>query len=464
MATQLNDSALIHALTQAILNDLADNRGLVRRGMVTRNLTMPAGVFNPYADLGDGTTFFDAFADDNVVAYSLARTLPRLLNVIPWTKTTALHKKLYYLSYADTEGASAGTATPSVVADASEACDPGGKVEFGMGDFDVGPFGRLRKSTDERDIVLMVEKFAENQRLKRIDGKVITDGDELDLIALWSGIINDLARMFINGNATTDGYFEGWQRLAKNGYTSSDGGLAKMLDSIVVNWNSKEWSAPDPTGQTLNGSAYADFESIVATIEDIVAIFKARRAASTLGGQINDGDMIISLHSNGVRKLLDEWTCKRQCGGDWNIFSQPDARNFRNSLNGGMYGDGQLVDVQGITIPIVAHDHGWSNEIGIMTTKLGGQDVFYGEFYDMDVAAAAGNAKVRSDKFVSLEGGRSMTWTESTNTCITRHAEVRPRLILTAPYLHARIRNVPMTAPLGLKISSDPNAADFWQK
>lgn len=252
---------------------------------------------------------------------------------------------------------SSGAATAGWLAD---PCADANGVDYGVCDFTLTDFARLRRNGPVRDVTMNNVRRCINQPRFRIDGSQIMDVDEFDMRLATEVILSDLRAMLINGNKSTAGQFDGLQRLVKTGYTNSDASRCELMDSIVVNWNSNPVAGG--TGVTVNGNAVAATASLIDGLLWTHRQVKHRIAASPeLSAQPRRvGDTIILLPGHLTTCILDAYTCWSVCpGGEFRPVDLQtyEARNFRDRLNGGLYGFGQIT-LDGDTIPLMGFDYG----------------------------------------------------------------------------------------------------------
>ena len=197
---------------------------------------------------------------------------------------------------------------------------------------------------------------------------MITDIREYDLRLLTEVMLQDLKEMVMTGNATSTGQFDGFQRLIKTGYTNSNGQRCELMDSIVIDWKSNDFN--QGTGATRNGTAIVGASGF-DLIDVLHAVFQQIRQriawAPALAAQnMGVGDMIIMAPQFILRCLLDAFTCWSVCPGkqynEANLNTY-EARNYRRSLDGGMFGNGRIY-LDGMEIPLLAYD--W----GTITTRV----------------------------------------------------------------------------------------------
>ena len=134
-----------------------------------------------------------------------------------------------------------------------------------------------------------------------------------------------------------------------------------------------------------------------------------------------------------------------------------EARRYRDSLNGGAFGAGQII-INGITIPILPVDQlitGFNSfNAYLLTRGVGNWRWLYGQFNDMDPVAALTSSKTGL-AYTSLDGGLILNWAKAQNTCLKQFVEMMPRLVCEAPWAQAVIQDVHCDA-IGGPFYGDP--------
>jgi hypothetical protein len=165
--------------------------------------------------------------------------------------------------------------------------------------------------------------------------------------------------------------------------------------------------------------------------------------------------------------ILDAFTCWSVCeGGVYNPVNLMtyEARNFRDSLNGGRYGggsihlDGQVIDLYPYDWETIHGDN--RGDLYFMTLSVGDQQLWEGEH--LNATSAAGQMiEAGHDQYFSTDGGRIIGTTDVDNLCRQTKIWIRPRLVNRAPWLQARIMNVECARLLD-PLSPDPIATSFF--
>jgi hypothetical protein len=294
------------------------------------------------------------------------------------------------------------------------------------------------------------------------DGKPIADELMWSVTMAGTVIKQDLKKLLMSGNAASTGQFAGLNALVNTGYVNvHDGRRCTAMDSIVVNWASHPMSYELTTGFDL-----------VDYLVDIVRRIKQRANWSNMGG-IAIGDMVLVMPTYLRDCLLDTFTCWNVCpSGIYNIsfMNSLEGRTFRNTLNGGTYGDGQIF-IDGQPVPIITYD--WqtmgqaapyfTGDIFVLTRRIGNLPVLWGQYIDMTQPAARFAEEAGYGHYKALDGGKFLSWWKTDNECTQATVLMRPNLYLSAPWAQARIQNVACARPLS-PLSPDPTSSYYAEQ
>ena len=402
---------------------------------------------------------FDLCGDSDLMSLSFEGT-SRFLDWIGWERTDVFKIQKYFVTWRRPEY-SGGNPTAGYVAD--PCADPNG-VEWGKCDFTLTDFARLRREGPVRDITETTGlRYCEAQPRLRLDGTPINDDREYDMRITTEVLIDDLKRMVMDGNKSTPGQFSGFFNLVKQGYTDSDGRLCSSMDSIIIDINNNDLDGG--AGMTWNGAAIdAAFNFIDILLAAFRQIIQKIQWSPPLAAQtITEGDIVLVVPTTLGRCILDAFTCWSVCPGvqyrEANL-NTLEARNFRNGLNGGMFGAGQIF-LDGYTIPLINYDWGLINgptrfDALLLTGSVGAMKIIQGQYLDLD-----GVQEARPDRFMVTDGGRLLTWSVDDHTCEQRVVEHRPRLLCWAPWAQARFSNIVCRGP-GPVLSPDPTQSSFF--
>lgn len=407
---------------------------------------------------------FDVCGQNDVVSLSLAGVSP-LLDWIGWLSTNTYRLVRDFVLYNRSAGTPGeGGQIPTIGWLCDPCADPNG-IEWSHDSLVVEGFARLARTSPVRDGTMVGMKYCEISPRFRIDGKPITDELEYDIIRAAEVVIQDLVYQILNGNADTCGQMDGLPQLVNDNYTNP------MLNSIVIDWNSNGMDGG--SGATWNGYAIPTDANFISLLMSIVRRIRARINMVPIirANNIAYGDIILAMPSSFIPCLLDAFTCWSVCPNDFSqyvstgVMTSADlqkTRDFRNALNGGAFGAGQIT-IEGITIPILPVDGlitGYNSfNAYILTRGIGGWNWLYGQYNGMDPVATWMSSNT-GKAYSSLDGGRLLNWAKSENTCIKQFVEMQPRLVCEAPWAQAVIQDVHCTA-IGGPMSTDPWSSYF---
>lgn len=403
---------------------------------------------------------FDVCGDGDLMSLSFEGTNP-FLDWLGWEGTQTCEVRRSFINWVRPEY-SGGNPTPGYQ---SDACAPANSVEFGTCEFLLEDFGRLRRAAPTRDVTRNTVRLCERQPRYRLDGTQITDEREFNAYLATEGIIQDLKRMVVSGNSTTAGQFDGLESLVATGYTDFRGQRCESMDSIVVDWNGN--TTAGGAGITWNGDAVAATYNLVDVIRAIIRQIRRRiKMAPALAAQtMMVGDIVIMAPDFLLQCLLDHFTCWSVCdGSQYNeiTINSLEARSFRETLNGGLFGDGRIF-IDGFEIPVVAYDWdtiknaaGTVGDMYVLTGRVGNMRTLMGEYLEMNQVPTA----YPEATYFATDGGRLLGWIEQDETCVKQTHEMQPRLVSWAPFLNARIMDVRCAIPGGA-MSPDPTSSFF---
>lgn len=396
---------------------------------------------------------FDLCSDRDLMSLSFAGQQP-FLDWLGWVPSNQCIERKSFITWV----------RPEQCAEAylADPCADPVVGEFGTCDFMLEDFGRLRASSPTRDITMNEVQYCAAQPRYRLDGTLIRDVREWDIRVATEVLVQSLNRLVVTGNSATGGQFDGLLRLHRTGYTDPSGKACPMMDSIVIDWNGNPMTGG--AGITWNGNAVGATYDLVDVLLAAWRQVKRRISwAPALASRARTpGDTVLVMPGFLVHCLLDHFTCWSVCPDATTMTYE--SRTFRDSLNGGMFGFGQL-QLDGDVIPVIAYDWGLIDgpsrgTIMMLTNQLGGMRLINGQYLDMRTPGASGYPGARQ-KFEYLDGGRLLTWSESDETCIHQRVEMRPRILSWAPWAQIRIEDVQCSGP-GPVISEDPNDTSYF--
>jgi hypothetical protein len=360
-------------------------------------------------------------------------------------------KLLSYVGPADAGG------SPSNGAAAACADAPGS--EYGACEIMLPDKGRIKRSGPVRDVTEVNRRPYQGFPMFTKQGKPISNDLVWSFTVAGNTLKQDLMRMLITGNNSNANEFAGLETLITTGYKDMNtGNRCRAMDSTVLAWSSQ------PMSYKADGThTFVDY--LIAIVRKI----RNRANATGLGG-IAYGDMVLMMPDYLRNALLDSFTCWSVCpGAQYNEANMQtfEARNFRNSLNGGLYGDGQIT-VDGEQIPILVN--GWmtigqaapyfTGDVYVLTRMVGNVPLMYGQYINMDTASAALEMEAPEAHYKAVDGGRFLTYWKYDNECVQSTIVMRPNLFVRGPWAQARITDVG-TLPVVAPESFDPTSGYF---
>jgi hypothetical protein len=412
--------------------------------------------------------FLDLCTDADLMSLSFAGVSP-FLDWLSWRPTNVCEIRKWFMTWIRPEmgrrmvgdGPQARMqefCTSGVVED---PCGDAEGVEAGGCAFELRNFGRLRRQGPVRDITMNGVKFCEIQPRYRLDGSPITDSREMDMRLITEVLMQDLQRNVVLGHTLHDGdgNFDGLQQLIKTNYHDPSGRRCQTMDSIIIDWNHNDLDGG--AGITWNGAAVAATYDFVDVLRAVIRNIKQRIAwsPSLAGRALRVGDIVLMMPTFLTSCLLDMYTCWSVCVND--LWVNKEAVNFRNQLNGGLFGMGRIY-IDGFEIPLAGYDWGTiqgptTGDIYVLTGSIGGFKLLEGQFLDMRSVPATVSQRI----FEVTDGGKILTWEEFDQTCYRRIVEMRPRLLNWAPWAQARFENVVCNQP-GPVLGPDPCETSFY--
>lgn len=403
--------------------------------------------------------YFDSCTDEIFSLYYKGQL--GLLDWMGFNVTNECYKSVEFIDYVRPEQSN-GSDTAGYI---SDPCATPNGIEFGSCKLTVEDFGRYGRTGPTRSI-MKPEFYCKTRPRYMLDGQPIESESMWDMMFTMDVMLNDIREDLVTGNATTTGQFDGLQRWVKTGYD------CQMLNSYVVNWNNN--GLDGGAGITVNGAAAPATYNIVDYLLDIHRNIKQRISWSPmLSNQARSvGDTILLMPGFLARGLLDYytgWTVEPGRQYEEMNFNALEARDFRLSLNGGLFGDGQI-SLDGDTIPILQYDWGMINgptrgDIYYLTGQIGAQRIWEGQHLSAQAAldtlgtlyGGAGNAA----GYFTSDNGRVLGKIDTDEQCYHTKLWMHPRLFCYAPWAQARIQNVAHHTPLG-PLSPDPADTSFY--
>jgi hypothetical protein len=403
--------------------------------------------------IADATPFFDRCVNELMSLHFAGRM--GIMDLFNWSVSDVFTKTFNYITYNRPEHAE-GTATPGHLAD--PCADPHG-FEYGTSQITLEGFGRYGRMGPVREII-KAERYCETDPRYRLDGTPVTSEFEWDMAFMMDVLKQDLFRDIVVGNSATAGKFDGLLQWINTDYDT------ELLNSTVVDWNGNGMNGG--AGTTVNGRPIADDTNLINVLLAIFRRFRQRIKWSPMLAteELNGRNMVLVLPTHLAECLLDAFTCWSVCEGQEfnpvNLMTY-EARNFRDTLNGGRYGGG-FIRLDGQVIDLYPYDwetmHGsTSGDMYFLTLSVGNQQLWEGEHLNA-AEAARRMGDLGHKQYFSTDGGRIIGTTDVDNLCRQTKIWIRPRLVNRAPWLQARIMDVRCERILD-PISPDPESSFF---
>ena len=448
MGMQIDSEVLMRALMNLALNTNTNAPTMAPRfGRKEASLTE-----STLATINGCCGLFDPCGSDDLLAFTIEGE--KLLDWIGWRADNQCKQFVKMLSYAGPAGASTGAEATGAIAACADA--PG--VEFGTCEVLLPDKGRIARAGPVRDLTENNRKVCNDYPVFTKQGEQISDELVWSLTLAGIALKQDLKRMLISGNPDTTGEFAGLEALVNTGYVNAtDGRRCSAMDSYVLNWGSNTMATE------VGGFDLVDY------LVDIVRRIRTRAMWANLGA-IPAGDQVLVMPAYLRDQLLDTFTF-------WSIepgaqyaevnFMNYETRQFRNSLNGGTYGDGQIF-IDGQAVPIIVYDWhpmtqaapNFIGDIYVLTRRIGNMPVLWGQYIDMRDPASAFSNQAGYAHYKATDGGKFLTYWKTDNTCTEATVLMRPNLYLSAPWAQARIMSVAAHRPLD-PINPDPTSSYF---
>lgn len=408
--------------------------------------------------------FFDQCGSGDLMSLHFRGQL-RLLDLMNFLPTDVCKKTVQYITYVR-PARDGGSASVGYLAD---VCADPNSIEYGACDLEVTDFGYLGRMGPERNIQIP-ERYCETSPRYRLDGTPVTSESEWDMAFTMDALLDDVRRMLVTGNATTQGQFDGLQRWVRTGYTECSG----MIDAHVIDWNGNGMAGG--AGITYNGSAVGATFDIVDVLSAINRRINQRISWSPMlrSQTLRLGQKVLILPTDWIECLLNFYTCWSVCRDGQTVdqvqLDSLEARAFRRELEGGLFGDGEIMLGREI-IPLLGYDYELINggspataDIYLLTLGVGTTRFWEGDILDAANALRNINA-LRADMEVSggyfvTDAGRVLGKADFTNLCQKLKLWMTLRLFCRAPWAQARIQDVYCENPLG--ILSPDTESDYF--
>jgi len=396
------------------------------------------------------TTLFGICGPDDIINLSILES--KFSEWLGWRENNLCEQFIKMVNYMDVEGTAAGTAAAGDSA-VSDPCSPPKSSEWGRCEILLGPKGTLSLCGEPINLLEQGERKCDKVPIYTIPtrdhpgGIRITNDLDWEAVTAMEAVKADLERLIITGSQFVPGEFDGLERLVNTGYADVHTGIScSSVDSTIV-----DWASDDMTGAVNN------YGSIVNKITEIVRRIKQRVNYARLGN-IRPGDMVIVLPSFLADCLLDEWACWGLCAGQQynEVFRNSlDLRTYREGLNGGLFGDGQI-EVDGFPIPLIRHDWmtigqaapNFCSDIYILTRQIGARRILYGQYMNLTTAGALAQ-QFGATHYRVIGDGKFIQLAKNENWCVQTCVALRPNIYLSAPWAQARITDVCCYSQLG---------------
>lgn len=402
---------------------------------------------------------FDLCGDADLISLSMMGQEP-FLDWLGWEKTDVCEIRKNFITFIRPEDNGAGAKSSGYLAN---PCGDSNGAEWGTCDFLLEGFGRLRRHSPTRDQTKVGLRLCENQPRYRLDGAAIGDENEWDIRVVTEAIMQDFRNYLITANhtvGTDDGLFDGLQQLVNYGYTNTHGRRCCSMDSIVVDWNCNAICDKLAAGHgaTWNGVAIANGFDFIETLMAVYRKIRRRlQMAPALAKNLTPGDMIFVAPTELNQCLLDCYTCWSLCAES--VTETRESRQFRDSLNGGMFGAGEIT-LDGFRIPLMNYEWSMINsptcfDAYLLVNQVGGQRLIQGQYNDL----SRNVSKIPNAEYT--DGGRLLVMTDYDKTCVMHDVEFQPRLLAWAPWAQARFIDLRCSQPGGA-LSPDPWESSFF--
>jgi len=280
-------------------------------------------------------------------------------------------------------------------------------------------------------------------------GSLIEDDDEWGLVVAANQIATIIGREMWAGT----GVMVGVHREMLGLMSQINNGWADLLGT--------DCPGADPDVKDFDYNCIGDLysgRSICEYVEYLVRNAVWRAVGAGLG-TIAQGDMAIWSYPDIADHLVRAWECcmAQTCepmAGTTNVNLNIDAldvlarRRAQGFINN-IYQAG-TINVQGMQIPVfgdlniphtVDGDHKIA-DVYLLVKRVGGMEVLYGEYQDFEQTMPARVTAGRPGVFRTSDGGR-WAWAFNNETyCYAENLEIKPRVVVAAPFLQGRIQNV----------------------
>lgn len=411
----------------------AYNERMMERALTVSTQATPFGCCNFFSHCSDG-----------IMSLHYAGRLG-LLDWMGFQPSDECYKVFDFITFIRPEQ-DGGNDTPGYIGD--PCADPNG-VEFGTCSLELEDFALYGREGPVRK-VLQPRLYCKTDPKRALDGRPITSEREWDSRWAVDQIVNDLREDIIVGNAETPGQMDGVQQWVNRSYT------CEMLNSLVVDWNGNGMNGTGGGAILINGQAANGAYNLVDVLLDGLRYITDRISwsPSLRTQQMSEGDVIIAGPTFLLRCLKDAYTCWSVCqdGAYTQVnLNSADARIFRRTLDGGMFGAGKIT-LDDITVHLMPHNEGLINgptrgTLYMLTGSVGNERLWYGEHLDAeDAVSRIGDAQ---SGFTSMDGGRLIARVDSENLCYKQKVWWSGRIYTRAPWANLVIEDIRCATPFG---------------
>lgn len=418
------------------------------------------GFYNP------GQLLFDICGDNDLTSLTMAGSYSPLFDVIGFDFSNVYKVEESFITYIASAGAAASSPASGVL---SAACAPGNGVEWGHQQLRHSGWTSLGRKSPVRDITEMDMRLCESSPRYRVDGSIINDDFEWDMVTMMSVMMQDMHRLFVTGNAANDNEANGIQRLIKTGVTDTDGNPFPQMDSFIVDWNGNAMAPNNgAVGVTLNGSAVDDGYVLIDFINSWVRHTVGRiNMAPTLAGQT---PMFTCMLPTEALSAFIYAYANYAITGNTRItvnVNNEDVIAMRNRLIREAIDGTVTLVFEGYPVTFIPWDWETIDEVTgnvdmyFLTNMVGTTPLVRLNLKDMrrPLAISASNGTANTMRYV-LDGGRVLGHKVEDHTCeyVTARLDFRP--LVRAPWAMMKVTDVAVNSLFG-HLSPDPLSSFF---
>lgn len=409
---------------------------------------------------------FDCYAEDSILAFTLFGGYNKALDAIGFKNSDVYRYTRNFLTYVAPAGTAAGN---PVTSDHADACAPGTSVEAGGCSYKLEGWGRMRKTSDTRDLTDIPIRYSAQTPTYDIAGNQIEDDLEWDMVRLTTVMLQDFQRRIINGNKAIAGQADGLLNLITYGYVDPvTGEECTSMDATVIDYNDNVFSSSEgATGVTFNGNAVADGYNFYDYVASWAMRIRQRINNSSLTGEATHIALIPSVHLNA---LVESWVCHVHCGGDLDQAMRSETVALLNGYKEQLYAGGSVtLTFNGIPVTFFPYDYGLldvpeegeptTGTIIFLTTRVGNTKLIDIQVKDMRQVA---NLET-GEEFITMDNGRFLSWNTVDHTCYRVNMEMQWRIDMPAPWAQMVIENVRADSIFG-PLSTDPLSPYFTEQ